>query len=169
MQMKYLLGALGVLAVLALGAVASGCGSSSDTSSTAATESSEASEAAESTSADTTAAAGADVIKVKMGEYEFSPAKLTAKAGPVAIEAENTGKMAHELVLAKSNLDPAKLPTSSDGSVDEAKVDVIGETGDVEPGQTGTLNADLEPGSYVIFCNLPGHHAAGMDGSLTVK
>ncbi len=104
-----------------------------------------------------------------MNEFSFVPDKLTAKAGSTAIEAENVGKMAHELVLAKSDLDPAKLPTNSDGTVDEEALDVVGETGDVEPGETGVVNADLEPGSYVIICNLPGHYAGGMYGSLTVK
>ena len=161
MRMKFLLSALGVLAFLALGAVASGCGSGDDSAATSA-ETSEA-------PADTTAAAGAATVSVKMNEFSFVPDELTAKAGATTIEAENVGKMAHELVLAKSDLDPAKLPTNSDGTVDEEALDVVGETGDVEPGETGVVNADLEPGSYVIICNLPGHYAGGMYGSLTVK
>ncbi|MEZ5063003.1 MAG: hypothetical protein R2700_16115 [Solirubrobacterales bacterium] len=90
-----------------------------------------------------------------MNEYDFVPSKVTAQSGSTAIEAENVGKMPHELVLAKSDLDPAKLPTEGGGGVDEAALDIVGETGDVEPGETGTVNADLEPGSYVMFCNLP--------------
>jgi uncharacterized cupredoxin-like copper-binding protein len=166
--MKFLLSALGVLALLALGAVASGCGSS-DSSSTSTTSSSSESEESSEAPGDTTAAAGAMTVTVKMDEYKFMPDKLTVKSGSNAIEAENVGDMPHELVIAKSDLDPAKLPTTSDGSVDEEALDVIGETGDVEPGQTGVVNADLEPGSYVMICNLPGHYAGGMYGSLTVK
>ncbi len=171
MRTKVLLSALGVLALLALGAVASGCGSSDDTSSTSSSsESSESAEAAET--ADTTAAtapAGGEQLDIKMADYSFTPEDATAKAGSVTINAENIGKMTHELVLAKSNLDPAKLPTASDGSVDEEALDTVDEAADVPPGETGSFTADLQPGSYVMICNLPGHYAAGMYGSLTVK
>lgn len=164
MQKKFLLMALGALAILALGAVASGCGSSDDSASTSA-ESAESSEATSTTAP----AAGGETLSIKMDEYKFIPADATAKAGSVTIDAENVGNMPHELVLAKSDLDPAKLPTTSNGEVDEEALDVIGEAPDVAPGDTGSFSADLEPGSYVMICNLPGHYAAGMYGTLTVK
>lgn len=166
MRIRFLLGALGVLAVLALGAVATGCGDSDDTSSSP----SESAEEAE-TEATTTAppAAGGETLDIKMNEYNFIPKDAKAKSGTVTIDADNVGKLAHELVLAKSDADPAKLPTSSNGEVDEEALDVVGEAPDVAPGETGSFSADLEPGSYVMICNLPGHYASGMYGSLTVK
>jgi plastocyanin len=39
-------------------------------------------------------------------------------------------------------------------------------------GQGGTSEfklADLPAGTYTYFCTLPGHRAAGMEGTLTVK
>lgn len=163
MRIKFLASMLGVLALLALGAVASGCGGSDDTASS----DPEASETAATT--DATAPAGAATLTVKMNEYNFIPQDAKAKAGETTIEAENVGKMPHELVLAKSDLDPAKLPTSSNGEVDEESLDTVGEAADVAAGDTGSFTVDLQPGSYVMFCNLPGHYAAGMYGSLTVK
>lgn len=163
MRKKFLLIALGAVALLALGAVASGCGGSDDSASTAA----ESSEATETTTS--APAAGGETLTIEMDDYKFIPADATAKAGSVTIDAENVGAMPHELVLAKSDLDPAKLPTTSDGEVDESALDIVGEAADVAPGDTGSFSADLEPGSYVMICNLPGHYAAGMYGSLTVK
>jgi uncharacterized cupredoxin-like copper-binding protein len=169
MRIKVLMSALGVLALLALGAVASGCGGSDDSSSTSSSseESSEAAETADTTAA--TAPAGGEQLNIKMNEYDFIPNDATVKAGSLTINAENVGKMTHELVLAKTNHDPAKLPTANNGEVDEEALDVVDEAADVPPGETGSFTADLEPGSYVMICNLPGHYAAGMYGSLTVK
>jgi uncharacterized cupredoxin-like copper-binding protein len=38
-----------------------------------------------------------------------------------------------------------------------------------EPGQSGDLSAELQPGKYVLFCNVPGHFMAGMWAVLTVE
>jgi uncharacterized cupredoxin-like copper-binding protein len=90
----------------------------------------------------------------------------------VTIDAPNDGQLEHELVLFKTNTDPANLPTASDGGVDEEKLDKVagevGEIADVEAGDSGSGKFDLTPGKYVMFCNLPGHYAQGMYGTLTV-
>ena len=46
---------------------------------------------------------------------------------------------------------------------------MIGEVSETPPGKTGTTKLDLVPGDYVMFCNVPGHYAAGMYGRLNVK
>ena len=107
-----------------------------------------------------------------MGEFYFDPKNATAKAGPTTIEAPNIGKTEHELVLFKSDMNPAKLPTEANGEVDEEKMDKVaeevGEIPDVEAGKTKSEEFELTPGKYVMFCNLPGHYAARMYGTLTV-
>ncbi len=168
MRTRYAGVLIALLAMFALGAVASGCGGGDDTSSSA-TES-ESSEAAETAATSTEAPpAGGETLTIKMNEYNFIPKDAKAKAGAVTIDAENVGQLTHELVLAKSSLDPAKLPTASNGEVDEDALDVVGEAPDVAAGDTGSFSADLESGDYVMICNLPGHYAAGMYGTLTVK
>jgi uncharacterized cupredoxin-like copper-binding protein len=87
----------------------------------------------------------------------------------VKIAAINDGKLPHEVVLARTNVDPSQLPTTSDGSVDEEKLNSPGEIPDVAAGATKQATINLKPGNYAMFCNLPGHYAAGMYGTLTVK
>jgi len=142
-----------------------GCGSDSSTTTT--TE-------AESPAAAATGGGAEATLTIKMGDFYFSPKNATAKAGMTTIEAPNEGSMEHELVLFKSNMNPAKLPTEANGDVDEEKLDEskaaeeVGEIADVEPGDTKSEEFELTPGKYVMFCNIPGHYAQGMYGTLTV-
>lgn len=158
-----------VVGLLSLGAFAAGCGGDDDDTATSeeAAESDEATE--EESAATTTPAAGGETLKLEMGEFYYKPEDVTAKAGTITIDAANVGKAPHELVLAKTDADPAKLPTASDGSVEEDGLDIPGEVEEVEGGEDGTVTLDLQAGKYVMFCNLPGHYKGGMYGSLTVR
>jgi uncharacterized cupredoxin-like copper-binding protein len=118
----------------------------------------------------TTPAAGGSTapskLTIRMSEFRFTPKNVTAMAGVVTINAPNAGKAPHELVLLKTNADPANLPQKG-GEVDESPS--VGEIADVKPGTTKSHHFKLKPGRYAMVCNLPGHYKAGMYGSLTVK
>jgi len=71
---------------------------------------------------------------------------LEAPPGDITIELSNPGSMIHNLVFENG-------PRSSD----------------LNPGDTTTLHlGELEPGTYTIFCDIPGHRAAGMETRLVV-
>jgi uncharacterized cupredoxin-like copper-binding protein len=108
-------------------------------------------------------------VTIKMGEYFFKPRQSTVPAGKVVITAPNNGKVEHELVLLKTNVDPAKLKTEKDGEVQEDAYSGPGEIPDVEAGETGKTTLNLKPGTYAMICNVPGHYKAGMYGRVTVK
>ncbi|MEX2107124.1 MAG: plastocyanin/azurin family copper-binding protein [Solirubrobacterales bacterium] len=112
-------------------------------------------------------------LVVNMGDYYFDPVNASANPGATTIEAVNVGKVEHELVLFRTDMNPADLPTGPDGTVEEEKMDKLaeaaGEVPDVEAGDAKSAQFDLKPGKYVMFCNLPGHYAQGMYGSLTVS
>ena len=153
-----------VMAVTAaLGILVAGCGSDSGTTTVTENES--------QTPASGGSGSGA-TLSIAMGEFFFAPKEATAKAVTTTIEAPNEGSVEHEMVLFKTNMDPAKLPTEANGEVNEEKMDKIaesaGEIPDVEAGETKSSQFKLTPGKYVMFCNLPGHYAAGMYGTLTV-
>jgi uncharacterized cupredoxin-like copper-binding protein len=101
-----------------------------------------------------------------MTEFAFSPKASVSKSGRVRISARNSGKTVHELVVLKTDADPAKLPKKA-GKVDESKS--VGEIAHVNPGATKKTTLKLAPGKYAFVCALPGHYEGGMYGSLTVK
>lgn len=147
------------LLVSAVALTVAGCGSDSGT-----------------TTVDETTAEGGSAEKllvIEMGDYYFEPANGTAQSGATTIEAVNIGKVPHELVAFRTDMNPAKLPTGPDGTVEEEKMDKLaesaGELPDVEAGDAKSGKFNLKPGKYVVFCNLPGHYAQGMYGSLTVS
>lgn len=51
---------------------------------------------------------------------------------------------------------------------DEAGTE-LASTADLREGESETLTADLAPGTYTLFCSLPGHESLGIKGTLTVE
>ena len=114
----------------------------------------------------TKSSSGGDALTINMSEFAFDPQDVVAKAGNVTISAPNDGDLEHELVLLKTDADPAALPMKG-GEVDESTS--VGEIADVEAGATKEGTFKLTPGKYAMVCALPGHYEGGMYGSLTVK
>jgi plastocyanin len=92
---------------------------------------------------------------VKMTEYEFQPNRLTVTRG-TRIAVENDGQIAHNLTV-ENGPNPRRQSKELAG------------TSTFLPGRSEELKLDLEPGTYVIACTVPGHRELGMVGSLTVK
>jgi uncharacterized cupredoxin-like copper-binding protein len=144
--------------------VASGCGGGDDNDNDDSGKA--AAPAATETQPATEGAGASGALTIRMTEFAFDPKDAVAKAGKVTISAPNDGKVVHELVVLKTNADPAKLPKQGD-EVDESTN--VGEIPDVEPGTTKKVTLKLAAGKYAMVCALPGHYEAGMYGSLTVK
>ena len=110
---------------------------------------------------------------VSMVEWALE-APTTYQAGEVSFVAANGGSFPHELAIARGD-GYDTLPQTLTGAVDEAELgaDFLGRTERISPGAEATLTLDLEPGNYVIFCNLgsgPSSHAAnGQVLSITVE
>lgn len=154
---------IAILAAAALSLAACGDDSTSDTGAT--TEPA-------TTETQTSTGGGATALTIVMTDYEFTPKNATAAAGSVTLTAPNNGAAPHELVLIRTALSVDKLPTASNGDVDEDAFpanSLPGEIGETEPGQTGTLTVDLPAGRYVMLCNVSGHYQKGMVGNLVVK
>jgi uncharacterized cupredoxin-like copper-binding protein/heme/copper-type cytochrome/quinol oxidase subunit 4 len=116
------------------------------------------------------AAAPAVASTVQVSEKEFSiTAPADATAGKITFEIKNDGTVAHNLYIVKTDLAPDALPVAG-AQLDQSKVDVVGHTsGDIAAGASATLTVTLEPGNYVLLCDVPGHYQLGMHAALVVK
>jgi plastocyanin len=106
-------------------------------------------------------------ITVAATEFAFVPSEVQARPGKVTLTLADKGSMAHELIVLQTGAAPGALPQAGGGRVAErgavARIPLTGAGGS----RTRTLR--LRPGRYVYLCNVPGHYASGMEGTLTVK
>ncbi len=143
--MKKAAAILAVLALAAFGLVA--CGDDDDDGGDETT-------AVETTVEETTGGGGgATALALSSpadGSFEYDKTELDATAGPVTIAYDNPASLQHDVVL-----------ESEDGS-EIGKTDLISQS-------TDEFTAELQPGSYTFYCDVPGHREGGMEGTLTVK
>jgi len=90
-------------------------------------------------------------------------------AGEVTFEVHNDGDTIHELVIIKTDTDPADLPVESGKVDEEAAGEFIGEVEEFAAGLIEIGTFDLEPGNYALVCNIPGHYEQEMFAQLTVQ
>ena len=104
-----------------------------------------------------------DVGQFRLYEWGITADSQQLPSGSQTLTALNTGHHTHELVIVKAN-DVSALPTKSDGSVDEKALEskTVGEIADVAPGSSKHAAFDLQPGTYVAFCNITDGMGMGM-------
>ena len=92
------------------------------------------------------------------------------KAGNVTFNVTNKSQdLVHEFIVFKSDIPIGALPyKEEEKEVNDDAIEAHNEIDDIGPGKSGTLTVKLEPGSYILLCNKPGHFKAGMVHTLTV-
>jgi uncharacterized cupredoxin-like copper-binding protein len=96
------------------------------------------------------AAAGTH-LQVSEVEYRLMLSEAVVKAGPVDLEAIDAGMDPHDLRLRRGGGGPVLFGTQP-----------------LAPGQILDAVIDLRPGTYHLWCSLPGHWGLGMHATLRV-
>jgi len=91
----------------------------------------------------------ATTIRVSLFEWGISLEQSEAVEGTVILEIVNEGTMNHAL----------KIGGLSTGTA---------ETDSFAPGSSRTLNVELSPGQYDLWCPIPGHRSQGMETTMRV-
>ncbi len=154
-----------LIVLLLLGGIAAACGDDGDGDGAAGT----ATELAATAPPAQNPAEGV-TVDVPHWEWEMAASADSAPAGTVTFNAINEGTIPHNLRVAKTDLAPDALPVA-EGTimVDEEQVNVLASSRDLNIGEAEELIVVLEPGSYVLFCNVAGHYAAGLYAGFTVE
>jgi uncharacterized cupredoxin-like copper-binding protein len=116
------------------------------------------------------------VVRFKDFAFEL-PAEI--KAGPQAWQVFNDGPQTHEIALIKlaegATLDDVLAFDETAHDAGAPPYQNIGGFQGIDPGKTGWLHLDLEPGTYVAICHIPdpasgkSHSELGMVQTFTVK
>jgi uncharacterized cupredoxin-like copper-binding protein len=89
----------------------------------------------------------ATTIQVSETEFKIALPSTKLKAGKITFHVKNDGKIEHDLAI-KGMSEKTKL---------------------IAPGGTADLAVTLKPGTYELYCSVPGHEAAGMRLEVTVS
>ena len=110
----------------------------------------------------TASAAGGTTVPVSLGEFFVKLPSTTLKAGKYTFAAKNDGATFHMLMVERT---PLKMDAPNQPTENAAMAD----TGNLAPGASKSITVTLKPGTYELFCNVPGHYAAGQHTTVTVK
>jgi plastocyanin len=91
------------------------------------------------------------------GQLAYQASKATASAGSVTFTMSNMSGVTHNIAVEEGA-----------GGATPAGKPVLGASALIAKGST-SVTVKLKPGSYTFFCQVPGHRAAGMFGTVTVK
>ena len=89
-------------------------------------------------------------------------------AGPLVFAVSNRGALTHEMLVLQTSAAPADLEVDPSEPAKVSEDTKIGESGDIPAGRFSGLGITLEPGTYLLICNQPGHFAGGMFHQLIV-
>lgn len=95
-------------------------------------------------------------LPVRLSEYQILPEEDELTRGPTRFRVMNVGEEEHEfIVLAARSVEA--LPLDDKGSVDEESLPedmLVAEIESIPAGDACALEVDLDPGTYVLLCNL---------------
>ena len=111
-----------------------------------------------------------DMSTMPMAMMGVTLDQVSVPAGKITFDVANDSKdIIHEMMVSPVPAGMAELPYIADENrVDEEAAGHLGEVSELDPGKAGSLTVDLTPGSYIVYCNIPGHFVDGMWTMLTV-
>ena len=105
------------------------------------------------------------VVDVHERDFAITAKVTTVHAGLVTFRVANSGPSTHEFLVDRTSAAADALPLRADDiTVDEDSklLHPVGSLGEIRLGATRELTLRLDPGRYVLFCNLEGHYRGGM-------
>jgi len=108
-------------------------------------------------------------VNATLTEMKIAVDRNSIPAGPVTFVVKNSGAVVHELVVLQTDVPQDKLAADAAQAGKVVETGNLGETGDVNVGESKTFAVTLPAGHYVLMCNEVGHYTSGMHMAFTVN
>jgi plastocyanin len=89
--------------------------------------------------------------------YGYAPSRKTVRSGQLTVQLINMGEDEHNLDMEK--VGPGNAPEGP----------IVVAVSAASKGASTPTTVDVEPGTYRMWCTLPGHAAKGMETTITVE
>ena len=113
-------------------------------------------------------ASGATSIPITLHDDAIELDESSIPSGRIALEILNTGALVHEVEVFSGAADGKILPVRS-SVADTTGLTLVDEVENILVESNASLVVDLEPGTYLLICNLPEHYNNGMWSYVTVE
>ncbi len=102
-------------------------------------------------------------LEVEATDFAFSPSSATIVAGEASeVTLDNAGVVEHNYSVVQAGTTIENEDEISDDLI-------IAEVATIAAGETGSSSFTLDADEYQVICTIPGHLAAGMEGTLTAQ
>ncbi|MEO7665344.1 MAG: cupredoxin domain-containing protein [Candidatus Limnocylindrales bacterium] len=91
------------------------------------------------------------VVPITVKDFTLDPLTITVKGTQFSMAVTNAGPTVHNVTIRDGS-----------GAVLQASKDL-------KEGQSEVVSVQAQPGTYVLFCSLPGHESLGIKGTLVVE
>lgn len=93
----------------------------------------------------------ASAVEIAVKDFTLTPKDVTVAGPTVTLAVTNEGPTLHNIAVR-----------------DDSGKELV-TTKNLDEGESETVSAQIAPGSYILFCSLPGHESLGIKGTLTVS
>lgn len=107
-------------------------------------------------------------------DFTFDPAQVEVEVGEtITFDVANIGKLPHDFTIGDAetqDVHDAEMAEMAEMAM-ESMTDVDDDANAItmEPGETKSMTWTFtEPGEILMGCHIPGHYAAGMQGTITI-
>lgn len=103
-------------------------------------------------------------VAFAMWDFGFELDHSGSEVSEVTFAIDNPSDHSHEVAVYRTDLAGDDLPLDGEGNVDETSTDltVVDRLEGIQFQSTQSWTVELEPGDYVLVCNLPAHYRRGM-------
>jgi hypothetical protein len=125
-------------------------------------------------------------VQVNLVDFEIDREPASVPAGEVTFEVANDGYATdadgdpipsisggqHNFEVLRTDLPAGDLPVSDlnfSVEVEAPGIEILGSTPSLQEGANESLTVNLEPGPYVLICNLTSHYMRGMWAEISVR